>query len=147
VLVNGHGGNIVPGQQALFELRQKYRQRGDLTLISTTYWTLGAKPQHANSAFVQTSMGHACEWETSMMLRIRPELVGDYKAAPNIAQGDLFDPGNRAWITKDRSTIGHIGQPQQASAEKGEMLFRLFADDVTAFLERVIAWDGTGNFA
>ena len=147
VLVNGHGGNIVPGQQALFELRQKYRQRGDLTLISTTYWTLGAKPQNANSAFVQTHMGHACEWETSMMLRIRPELVGDYKAAPNISQGDPFDPGHRAWITKDRSTIGHIGQPQQASAEKGEMLFRLFAEDVTAFLERVIAWDGAGHFA
>ena len=27
VLVNGHGGNIVPGQQAMFEVRQKYRER------------------------------------------------------------------------------------------------------------------------
>src|SRR5262245_18131413 len=117
VLVNGHGGNIVPGQQALFELRQKYRQRGDLTLISTTYWTLGAKPQQSNSSFVQSAMGHACEWETSMMLRIRPELVGDYKAAPNIAQGDPFDPGHRAWITKDRSKIGQIGQRQKGSRE------------------------------
>jgi creatinine amidohydrolase len=145
VLVNGHGGNIVPGQQALFELRQKYRQRDDLTLISTTYWTLGAKPQQAGNSFVQDHMGHACEWETSMMLRIRPELVGDYKAAPNIAQSDPFEPGNRAWITKDRSTIGHIGQPQHASAEKGEILFRLFADDVVTFLERIVAWDGNAN--
>jgi creatinine amidohydrolase len=30
VLVNGHGGNIVPGAQAMFEIRQKYRQRRDL---------------------------------------------------------------------------------------------------------------------
>ena len=30
----------------------------------------------------------------------------------------------------------------QASAEKGETLFRLFSDDVVTFLERVIAWDG-----
>lgn len=147
VLVNGHGGNIVPGQQALFEVRQKYRKRGDLTLISTTYWTLGAKPQQAERSFVQDHMGHACEWETSMMLRIRPELVGDFKGAPTIEQGDPFDPGHRAWITKDRSQIGHIGHPLEASAEKGETLFRLFADDVTAFLERVIAWDASGNFA
>ena len=27
VLLNGHGGNIVPGAQAVFELRQKYRDR------------------------------------------------------------------------------------------------------------------------
>src|SRR5262249_27767977 len=30
VLLNGHGGNIVPGQQAVFEARQRYRQRNDL---------------------------------------------------------------------------------------------------------------------
>ena len=29
-----------------------------------------------------------------------------------------------------------------ATAEKGEILLRVFADDVAAFLERVIAWDG-----
>src|SRR5947208_12697472 len=68
VLVNGHGGNIVPGQQAMFELRQKYRQRSDLLLLSTTYWTLGAKPQEKDRSFAQHEMGHACEWETSMML-------------------------------------------------------------------------------
>src|SRR5687767_1093499 len=45
VLVNGHGGNIVPASQAMFEVRQKYRERRDLALLSTTYWTLGAKPQ------------------------------------------------------------------------------------------------------
>src|SRR6478672_11972862 len=50
VLVNGHGGNIVPGQQALFEVRQKYRQRRDLLLVSTTYWTLGAQPQKSDAS-------------------------------------------------------------------------------------------------
>ena len=42
VLLNGHGGNIVPAQQAVFEVRQKYRWRSDLLLLAATYWTLGA---------------------------------------------------------------------------------------------------------
>ena len=141
VLVNGHGGNIVPGQQAMFELRQKYRQRMDLTLISTTYWTLGARPQEADRSFVQSRMGHACEWETSMMLRLAPHLVGDYKAAKSIPQADPFEPAHRGWITKDRTQPGHIGDPRHATAEKGELLFKLFSEDVAAFLERVIAWN------
>ena len=145
VLVNGHGGNIVPGQQAMFELRQKYRQRGDLLLLSTTYWTLGAKPHETDRSFVQHEMGHACEWETSMMLRLRPELVGDYKAVQAISESKQFEPGHRAWITKDLSEPGHIGQSSAAPAEKGETLFRLFADDVAAFLERVVAWKGGGE--
>jgi creatinine amidohydrolase len=143
VLVNGHGGNIVPGQQAMFELRQKYRQRMDLVLISTTYWTLGAKPHEADKSFVQQRMGHACEWETSMMLRLAPHLVGDYKAAQPIPQADPFEPAHRGWITKDRTAPGHIGDPRHATAEKGELLFKLFSDDVAAFLERVIAWNGS----
>lgn len=139
ILVNGHGGNIVPSQQALFEVRQKYRQRDDLLLLSATYWTLGSKPREVHSAFLQSQMGHACEWETSMMLRIRPELVGDYKAAPTVAQEEPFAPAHRAWITKDRSTIGHIGHPAAATAEKGEILFQLFSTDLVNYLNRLIS--------
>jgi creatinine amidohydrolase len=147
VLLNGHGGNIVPGQQAMFEVRQKYRERRDLVLVSTTYWTLGAQPQKADASLVQDHMGHACEWETSMMLRIRPELVGDYKAVLAIRQADAFEPAHRGWITKDRSEPGHIGSPRHASDEKGERLLRMFADDVVAFLERIIAWNEASEMA
>src|SRR5215210_3851495 len=38
VFVNGHGGNIVPSQQALFELKQDLRGRRDLLLLSLTDW-------------------------------------------------------------------------------------------------------------
>jgi creatinine amidohydrolase len=142
VLVNGHGGNHVPGQHAVFELRQKYRQRNDLLLLSATYWLLGGKPNEQNASLEQDRMGHACEWETSMMLRIRPDLVGDIAKTENVEFGHPFEPGSRGWITKDRTTTGHIGNPRIASAEKGESLFRTFTADVVAYLQRVIAWDG-----
>ncbi|MGZ3303260.1 MAG: hypothetical protein ACXWO3_19360 [Isosphaeraceae bacterium] len=67
-----------------------------------------------------------------------------WRAGVNRARpfGNPFEPGARGWITRERSTPGHIGDPRQASAVKGEILFRLFAGDVAAFLDRVIAWDG-----
>ncbi|MEQ1827633.1 MAG: creatininase family protein [Pirellula sp.] len=141
-LVNGHGGNDVPGKQAIFEVRQKHRQRDDLLLLMATYWGLGEKPGGQNSDLYQSEMGHACEWETSMILRLAPHLVGDYQNAPVVPPGEPFRPGNRAWITKDRSAPGHIGWPNLATADKGELLFSTFAEDVTRWIERIIAWDG-----
>ena len=142
VLLNGHGGNVVPARQVLFELRQERRQESGLLLLDATYWSLGSKPHELDASIQQQQMGHACEWETSMMLRIRPDLVGDYQDLDPVPFGRAFAPAHRAWITKDRTEPGHIGQPHLASAEKGEVLFRAFSGDVVALLERVIAWDG-----
>lgn len=144
VFVNGHGGNIVPGAQAVFELRQKHRQRSDLLLLSATYWGLGGKPNEVDPSIKQRQMGHACEWETSMILRIAPHLVGDLTKVEPVEFGSAFEPATRGWITKDRTEPGHIGDPRHATAEKGETLFRVFSDDVVRLLERVIAWDGRG---
>ncbi len=141
VLLNGHGGNIVPSQQALFELRQQRRQASEL-LLSATYWLLGSRPQELSPSLQQAQMGHACEWETSMMLRLRPDLVGNYRDLPPVPFGRAFAPAQRAWMTQERSEPGHIGQPHLASAEKGELLFRAFSSDVVALMQRVIAWDG-----
>ncbi len=142
VLLNGHGGNIVPAQQAVFEARQRYRQRDDLLLLAATYWLLGGKPDEVDSTIVQKQMGHACEWETSMILRLAPTLVGDLSAIEPVSPAMPFDPATQGWITKERSQPGHIGDPRVATAQKGETLFRIFSHDVVAFLERVIAGDG-----
>lgn len=143
VFVNGHGGNIVPAQQVTFELRQKYRDRNDLLLLSLTYWTAGADPLKDVPGLKQDHMGHACEWETSMMLRLAPYLVvGDVAKVPDVPFGRAFEPAHRAWVMPDRSVPGHIGYPQYASAEKGEALFQSFATAVTVLLNRVVAWDG-----
>lgn len=141
VFLNGHGGNHVPGSQAVYELRQKHRKRNDLLLLLATYWDLG-KPADTMPELKQRRMGHACEWETSMMLRIRPDLVGDLKKTQRVEWGNPFEPGNRGWITKERTPTGHIGYPTNATAEKGETLFRVFTADVVAYINRMLAWDG-----
>ena len=142
VLLNGHGGNDVPGRQAVFEVRQRHRRRSDLLLLLATYWQLGSQPWEAEPRLEQRRMGHACEWETSMMLCIAPHLVRDFKTLEPVAFGNAFEPAARGWITQDRTTPGHIGQPNVASAGKGETLLRVFSNDVVHLLERVIAWNG-----
>ena len=142
VLLNGHGGNIVPAGQAVFEARQRYRDRSNLLLLAATYWQLGATPRQLDSSFVQDQMGHACEWETSMILHLAPHLVGDLSQVEAVTPRMPFEPASQGWITKDRSAAGHIGDPRQASAAKGQALFRVFSHDVVTFLERVIQRDG-----
>jgi creatinine amidohydrolase len=142
VFINGHGGNDVPGKQAIFELRQRHRNRDDVLFLFATYWNLGARPWETDATLSQREMGHACEWETSMMLKLAPQHVGDFRNAAPIETGSLFAPAARGWITRERTQPGHLGQPHLATAEKGETLFRVFADDLAALIERVIAWDG-----
>lgn len=142
VLVNGHGGNTVPSQQAVFELRQKHRDRRDLLLAALTYWE-SADPRATIAGLHQSAMGHACEWETSMMLRLRPDLVApDYAAIAEVPFGEGGSPGYRGWTMLDRSEPGHIGHPGVAEADKGEALFRVFAEGVGRYLERVVNCSG-----
>ncbi|QDT54964.1 Creatinine amidohydrolase [Caulifigura coniformis] len=140
VFLNGHGGNIVPGRQATFELRQEHRQRKDLLLLFATYWETAEPP--ADGAFHQHEMGHACEWETSMILRIAPHLVGDYEAAVDVASDGEFGSTPRAWTTKDRTAPGHIGAPRHATPEKGELLLSTFSAGVESLVENVRKWSG-----
>ncbi len=141
VVLNGHGGNDVPGRQAMFEIRQRYRDRRDLLLLLATYWNL-ADPVTAVDGLQQSEMQHACEWETSMILSLAPSLVQNHANVAEIKAGNPFLPAQRAWITADRSEPGHIGNPAAANPEKGEQLLQLFADGVTNMLQRVIEWDG-----
>lgn len=144
VFVNGHGGNDVPGRQVIFEVRQRHRQRDDLLLLFATYWNLADPSQFARLGLHQHEMGHACEWETSMILRLAPQLVHDFKSVKPVEPALGFAPATRGWITKERTEAGHLGYPHEASAEKGEALFREFSDGLTGLLKRVIAWDGKG---
>ncbi len=145
LMLNGHGGNDVPGKQAVFEVRQQHRHRNDLLLLFGTYWSLehpDATKSESPFVFEQHEMGHACEWETSMILRIAPQLVGDYRATQPVPFGSAFRPAYRGWITKERTTPGHIGSPHLASAEKGEVLFERFTQHAIQLIDRIEKWDG-----
>ena len=87
-------------------------------------------------------MGHACEWETSMMLASGAESGWRPGQVEPVSCQMPFEPASQAGSRKSEATPGHIGDPRQATAAKGDLLFRLFSQDVVTFLERVIRWDG-----
>jgi creatinine amidohydrolase len=77
-----------------------------------------------------------------MMMRLRPDLVGDYRNTPKVEWGNPFQPATRAWTMSEISAEGPVGQPSLATAEIGEALFQAFAADAVNFLGRVVEWDG-----
>src|SRR5262245_55201125 len=72
LVLNGHGGNIDTMHVALRLLQADYQDR---QLSASSYWDLAEKELAALADGPRKTMGHACEFETSMVLALRPELV------------------------------------------------------------------------
>ena len=73
----------------------------------------------------QQAMGHACEWETSMILALGPAL--GRRLPPCLAgrSAPSHEPALRAWTTKDRSAAGHVGDPAVARLQRRNPARRL----------------------
>jgi creatinine amidohydrolase len=123
LILNGHGGNIDTMQMALRRLQPKY-QRCQLTAAS--YWDLAAQELSKLAEGPRKSMGHACEFETSMVLALRPELVRreeikDDPPPPEPALRGLYI----AEDMRQRTDHGAVGYPELATAEKGRMFLNV----------------------
>jgi creatinine amidohydrolase len=143
VLLNGHGGNSVPAQQALFELRQKHRDRSDLLLLLANYWALGNDLPPYIPGLSQPKILHACQWETSMMMALHPDLVAAHQHLAPVDPGNPFLPAIRSSVTQDVTSSGYLGCPADATPEIGAQLLDQFTTDVINLLRRVITWNGS----
>jgi creatinine amidohydrolase len=148
LLLNCHGGNIYPGQTALTELSYKYRDRTDLILAFASYWDLSGGAM-ADVDTVTPSLTHACEFETSIMLAIRGELVDMDKAeAKDVNWADTrWTPdasrGGKAFVAAPfhaRSANGALGSPEHATSDKGVQLADAVSADLARFVDEFIAW-------
>jgi creatinine amidohydrolase len=138
LILNGHGGNIDTMQVALRRLQPKYQDR---ILSAASYWDLAAKELAALAEGPRKNMGHACEFETSMMLALRPNLVRR-EAIRNDPPRE--DPALRGlYVAEDmfqKTDHGCVGYPELATAEKGQRFLNAAvertAEVVTALLKR-----------
>jgi creatinine amidohydrolase len=117
LVLNGHGGNIDTMHLALRRLQPRFQRH---VLAAASYWDLAEKELAALAEGPRKTMGHACEFETSMMLALRPELV-QRQAIRDDPPRD--DPALRGLFLADdmrqKTDHGCVGYPERASAEKG----------------------------
>lgn len=124
LIVNGHGGNVVP----LHAARDRLRAEGRDVLTWTPSWDGDA---------------HAGRTETSLLLALRPEGVGDDRTAGSrVPLPDLL-PRLRAEGVSAVSPSGVLGDPAGASAAEGERLLTSLAEQLDAAVGRWLAGDVT----
>lgn len=141
VLLNAHGGN----ENALRNVTDELTPKLGLPIVQLTYW-YAAAVAIAEILETQSALMHACEAETSMMLAVRPELVAMDRAhlakannTPDVA--DVVGGGVYRWRTiAARSSSGVIGNPEAATAEKGERLFEAISKALAEKLCNADLW-------
>ena len=117
MILNGHGGNIDTLHMALRKLQPRFPNRH---LTGASYWEIAEKELAALAEGGRKSMGHACEFETSMVMALRPDLVRrdqikDDPPADVAALRGLFT----AEDMYQKTDHGCVGYPEQGTPEKG----------------------------
>lgn len=150
VLLNGHGGNITPGKQALSILSNRHDDTLQPNIVLATYWELGGGAFCGAPPMESPALSHACEYETSMMLHLFPERVH-----MELAKEATRPPANEyiAWEEEQPSrgvamskrthfisSRGSSGRPDLATAQKGEYLLQRATDELISFLREFKGW-------
>jgi len=112
---------VDPLRVALREMQPRFPQS---LLAGGSYWSVADELIQGSLEGEHKFVGHACEFETSMILHLRPELVQTELVAD---AGELVtDQMYGLFVSRDmrqRTAAGYTGRPDLASAEKGHALF------------------------
>ncbi|MBQ1026036.1 creatininase family protein [Micromonospora sp. C95] len=140
VIVNGHGWNNDLVRAATHVLNEDPTFR----VACCSYWNLClSEVRELRESPTPGGMAHGCEFETSLMLHLRPEsvrteLIEDeisYRRLPGLHH-DLVEksPMFMPEVFDQLSMSGVIGSPSLATAEKGRVWFDAAAERLSSFL-------------
>jgi creatinine amidohydrolase len=122
ILLNGHGGNEAPTWTASVKLAEE-----DVWALALTYWNMAPdKLREWGEEDDQGSIGHAGEWETSLQLYLRENLVDMNRAVKDEVRTKFSPAIKKFAVFPERHREmehGVYGDPLVASKEKGERIF------------------------
>lgn len=135
--INGHGGNIDPMRVALRVLQPKYPTA---LLTAGCYWSVADALIRETLEGDHKFVGHACEFETSLLLHLQPELViHDHLVdAGQLVPDDL----DGIFVSRDmrqRTHAGFTGRPDLANADKGRLLFDGIVNSLMTAVQKLLA--------
>ena len=139
VVINGHGGNLAPNRAVAAQVSED-----DVFPIVFSYWEAATAEMAEWSEADGGRIGHGGEWETSLQLYLRPQLIDRSLIAADVFPNP-YSPELRpfaAYAERRRDTAGHtgiMGNALVASAEKGERLFKLLVGKVTQLVREMHA--------
>lgn len=128
--VNGHGSNDPVVQLAARRLNNETPSLSAVT--GQTYLTGAVERRHAVRTSPPGGVCHACEFETSFYLHLKPELVKKElihdefpQGHPRFDQHDWFSSPTAKFMNwySQRTRSGVEGAPSHATPEKGRLLF------------------------
>jgi creatinine amidohydrolase len=131
VFLPSHGGNFVTVQKAIEEAREPHpgvEVTGYTDLFGLTGFLNAASAEHGITA--EESGAHAGENETSMMMALEGDLVATDKFAPGYL-GPTGEAELKIILEKGMPALtsnGVLGDPREASAEKGRIYLERLAD-------------------
>ena len=143
LFLNGHGGNMSLVSTVVSDVGADHP---DVEVLGLSYFYLVSDLVAEIRDSDPGGMMHAGEFETSLMLHLRPELVDEDELTPVYTErryewllDDLFGSGAlSAYGTfADYTDTGVMGDPAAASAEKGEQLFARISEALAGLLEAV----------
>ena len=150
VLLNGHGGNITPVKQALAILSDRYDAALQPNIVLATYWELAGDVFAGAPPMESPALSHACEYETSLMLHLFPEKVrmehverAERPGRNGYIGWEDDEPYRGVSVFKQTAFIsgnGSSGEPQLATAEKGQHLYGHAVQSLVTFLESFANW-------
>lgn len=136
LFLNGHGGNIDPMKIALRILQPTNPQA---LLAAGCYWSVADSEREQILEGDHKFVGHACEFETSLMLHLRPDLVATELLGD--AGTLITDQVEGVFLGRDmyhRTRHGFTGRPDLASAEKGARLFSAIQNRLVSTVETLL---------
>ena len=136
MILNGHGGNIDTMHMALRRLQTRYPKR---QMTAASYWEIAEQELAALADGPRKSMGHACEFETSMIMALRPDLVrrDEIKNDPPPPEPAL----RGLYISEDmkqRTQRGAVGYPELATPEKGKKCIAAAVDRTVEVIQTLL---------